>query len=166
MEDEDNAENERKRIIKDRMVQEIVESNRISILNKQKQIAKEKEEDIKILKYNMDKAKREEEELKEKKRLQEEKEKEVQKLREKQERAADKIAELDALRAKRAAEEGERENRIKEKNEMIKKKQILAELIKSNNTNGDIDILDITPFSLGVAIVSKIKEERIHGKKI
>ena len=81
----------------------------------------------------MDKAKREEEELKEKKRLQEEKEKEVQKLREKQERAADKIAELDALRAKRAAEEGERENRIKEKNEMIKKKQILAELIKSNN---------------------------------
>ena len=104
MEDEDNAENERKRIIKERMVQEIVESNRISILNKQKQIAKEKEEDLKILKYNMDKAKREEEELKEKKRLQEEKEKEVQKLREKQERAADKIAELDALRAKRAAE--------------------------------------------------------------
>ena len=133
MEDEDNAENERKRIIKDKMIQEIVESNRISILNKQKLIAKEKEEDLKILKYNMDKAKREEEELKEKKRLQEEKEKEVQKLREKQERAADKIAELDALRAKRAAEEGERENRIKEKNEMIKKKQILAELIKSNN---------------------------------
>ena len=39
-------------------------------------------------------------------------------------------------------------------------------LIKSNNTIGDIDILDITPFSLGVAIVSKIKEERIHGKKM
>ena len=57
-EEEDNIENERKRIIKERMVQEIVKSNRISILNKQQKIAKEKEEDLKILKYNMDKKKR------------------------------------------------------------------------------------------------------------
>ena len=133
LEEEDNIENEKKRQIKEKMIQEIVESNRISILNKQKLLAKEKEEDLKILKYNMEKAKREEEELKEKKRLQEEKEKEVQKLREKQEKAADKMAELDALRAKRAAEEAEREDRIKEKNEMIKKKMILDELIQSNN---------------------------------
>ena len=133
MQDEDDAQNEKKRITKEKMVQEIVESNRISILNKQKQIAKEKEEDLKILKYNMEKAKREEEELKEKKRLQEEKEKEVQKLREKQERAADKMTELDTLRAKRAAEAAEREARIKEKAEMIKKKQILDELLQSNN---------------------------------
>ena len=81
----------------------------------------------------MEKAKKEEEELKEKKRLQEEKEKEVQKLREKQERAADKMTELDALRAKRAAEEAEREARIKEKLEIIKKKKILDELLQSNN---------------------------------
>ena len=133
LEDEDNIQNEKKRIIKEKMVQEIVESNKISILNKQKQIAKEKEEDLKILKYNMEKAKREEEELKEKKRLQEEKEKEVQKLREKQEKAADKMAELDALRAKRAAEAAERDARNKEKMEMIKKKKILDELIQSNN---------------------------------
>ena len=133
MQDEDDAQNEKKRITKEKMVQEIVESNRISILNKQKQIAKEKEEDLKILKYNMEKAKREEEELKEKKRLQEEKEKEVQKLREKQERAADKMTELDTLRAKRAAEAAEREARIKEKAEMIKKKKILDELLQSNN---------------------------------
>ena len=32
------------------MIQEIVESNKISIFNKQKQLAKEKEEDFKILK--------------------------------------------------------------------------------------------------------------------
>ena len=133
MEDEDNIENEKRRIIKEKMVQEIIESNKISILNKQKQIAKEKEEDLKILKYNMEKAKEEEEKLKEKKRLQEEKEKEVQKLREMQEKAADKILELDTLRAKRAAEENEREARIAEKNEIIKKKKILDELIKSNN---------------------------------
>ena len=36
---------------------------------------------------------------------------------EKQEKAADKMTELDALRAKRAAEEAEREARIKEKND-------------------------------------------------
>ena len=133
LQDEDDAENEKKRLIKEKMVQEIVESNKISILNKQRQLAKEKEEDLKILKYNMEKAKKEEEELKEKKRLQEEKEKEVQKLREKQEKAADKMTELDTLRAKRAAEEAEREARIKEKMEIIKKKKILDELIQSNN---------------------------------
>ena len=111
LQDEDDAENEKKRLIKEKMVQEIVESNKISILNKQRQLAK----------------------LKEKKRLQEEKEKEVQKLREKQEKAADKMTELDTLRAKRAAEEAEREARIKEKMEIIKKKKILDELLQSNN---------------------------------
>ena len=133
IEDEDNLENERKKLMKEKKAQEIEESNKISILNKQKKIAEEKEEDLRILKYNMQKAKLEEEKLKEKKRLQEEKEKEVQKLREKQEKAADKMSELDALRAKRAAEEAEREARIKEKNEMIKKRKILEELIQSNN---------------------------------
>ena len=133
LEDEDNLENERKKLMKEKITQEIVESNKISILNKQKKLAEEKEEDLRILKYNMQKAKLEEEKLKEKKRIQEEKEKEVQKLREKQEKAADKMSELDALRAKRAAEEAEREARIKEKNEMIKKRKILEELIQSNN---------------------------------
>ena len=133
LEDEDNLENERKKLMKEKIAQEIVESNKISILNKQKKLAEEKEEDLRIIKYNMQKAKLEEEKLKEKKRIQEEKEKEVQKLREKQEKAADKMSELDALRAKRAAEEAEREARIKEKNEMIKKRKILEELIQSNN---------------------------------
>ncbi len=133
LQEEDLKEEERKKILKDKMAQEIVESNKISILNKQKKLAQEKEEDLKILKYNMDKAKREEEELKEKKKLQEEKEKEVQKLREKQEKAQDKMAELDALRAKRAYEAGEREARLKEKNELIKKKKIMEELLQSNN---------------------------------
>ena len=131
--DDEILENEKKRILREKMAQEIVESNKISSLNKQKRLAEEKEEDLKILKYNMEKAKREEEEIKERKRIQEEKEKEVQKLREKQERAQDKLAELDALRAKRATEAGEREARLKEKNEIIKKKKIMAELIQSNN---------------------------------
>ena len=133
LQDEEKKENERKRVLKEKMIQEILEYNKISALDKQKRLAQEKEEDLKILKYNMEKAKKEEEELKEKKRLQEEKEKEVQKLREKQERAQDKQEQLDALRARRAFEQGEREARLKEKNEIIKKKKILEELLHSNN---------------------------------
>ena len=130
--DEDIRQNERKRISNEKTAKEIVESNRINALNKQKKMLEEKEEDLKILKYNLEKAKREEEELKERKRIQEEKEKEVQKLREKQEKAQDKQAELDALRAKRAYEQSEREARIKEQNELILKKKKIEELIESN----------------------------------
>ena len=130
--DEDFRQNERKRLSNEQTAKEIVESNKINALNKQKKLLEEKEEDLKILKYNMEKAKKEEEELKERKRLQEEKEREVQKLREKQEKAQDKQAELDALRAKRAYEQSEREARIKEKNEMLLKKKKIQELIASN----------------------------------
>ena len=133
MQEEDAKEAEKKRLLQEKMTQEIVEYNRISILNKQEKLAKEKEEDLRILKYNMEKAKKEEEELKEKRRLQEEKEKEVQKLRERQEKAQDKMAELDALRARRADEAGAREARLKEKNELMHKKKIMEELFQSNN---------------------------------
>ena len=130
--DEDLRQNEKKRLSNEQAAKEIVESNKINALNKQKRLLEEKEEDLKILKYNLEKAKKEEEELKEKKRLQEEKEREVQKLREKQEKAQDKQAELDALRAKRAYEQSEREARIKEKNEMLLRQQKIKELIASN----------------------------------
>ena len=133
MQEEDEKQQEKKKIFKEQMAKEIVEINKINILNKQKKIEQEREQDLKILKYNMEKAKKEEELLQEKKRIQEEKEKEVQKLREKQERAQDKQAELDALRAKRAFEANEKNERIKEKNELIKKKKMLEELIESNN---------------------------------
>jgi len=129
---EDMRQNEKKRLSNEQAAKEIVESNKINALNKQKKLLEEKEEDLKILKYNMEKAKREEEELKERKRLQEEKEREVQKLREKQEKAQDKQAELDALRAKRAYEQSEREARIKEKNEQILRKKKIEELMASN----------------------------------
>ena len=130
--DEDIRQNERKRLANEKTAKEIVESNRINALNRQKKLLEEKEEDLKILKYNLEKAKKEEEELKEKKRIQEEKEREVQKLREKQEKAQDKQAELDALRAKRAVEQSEREARIKEQNELMLKKKKIEELIESN----------------------------------
>ena len=65
--DEDLRQNERKRISNERTAKEIVESNRINALNKKKKLLEEKEEDLKILKYNLEKAKKEEEELKERK---------------------------------------------------------------------------------------------------
>ena len=121
-----------KQIQSEKIAKEIEEANKISALSKQKKILEEKEEDLKILKYNMEKAKKEEEEMREKKRIQEEKEKELQKLREKQEKAKDKQSELDALRAKRAFEENERILRQKEKEEILLKKKLYNELIIAN----------------------------------
>ena len=112
---EDIRQTEQKKIANEKAAKEIVESNRINALNKQKKILEQKEEDLRILKYNLEKAKKEEDEIKEKKRIRDEKEREVQKLREKQEKAQDKRAELDAIRAKRAMEENEIKERLKEK---------------------------------------------------
>ena len=61
-------------------------------------------------------------------------------MREKQEKAQDKMAELDALRAKRAYEAGEREARLKEKNELINKKKIMDELIANKNYKNKINL--------------------------
>lgn len=64
-------------------------------------------------------------------RIREEKEREVAKLREMQEKAADRQADIDALRAKRAYEQQERENRLKEKLEFDKKMRLLNDLEES-----------------------------------
>ena len=114
------------------MAKEIVERNKISVLEKEKRLNEEKENDLKILKYNMEKAKKEEEELIQKKLLQIEKEKETQKLREKQEQISDKQAILDELRAKRAFEETEKKEREKQKMEMLKLLKQKKELIEGN----------------------------------
>lgn len=64
-------------------------------------------------------------------RISEEKEREVAKLREMQEKAADRQADIDALRAKRAYEQQERDNRLKEKLEFDKKMRLLNDLEES-----------------------------------
>lgn len=69
---------------------------------KQQKVIEEKEEDEKIMRYNLEKAQKQAELEAEQIRLLEEKERETQKLREMQEKASDRQAELDALRAKRA----------------------------------------------------------------
>ena len=92
----------------------------------------EREEDLKILKYNMEKAKKEEEEIAEQKRIQAARERETQKLREKQEKFADKQALLDELRMKRAFEEAVKKDREKERQEILKLERQKKELIEGN----------------------------------
>ena len=67
-----------------------MEAQRILALNKKKKMLEEKEEDLKIKKFNMEKIEREEKLIEEKKRLAIQKEKEIQALREKQEKQKDK----------------------------------------------------------------------------
>ena len=133
---EDIRQAEQKKLANEKAAKEIVESNRINALNKQKKILEEKEEDLRMLKYNMEKAKKEEDELREKKRIRDEKERETQRLREKQEKANDKLAEMAAIKAKRAYDQSEREIKLKEKNEQIIRQKKIEEL-KEINTQID-----------------------------
>ena len=129
---EDIRQAEQKKLANEKAAKEIVESNRINALNKQKKILEEKEEDLRMLKYNMEKAKKEEDELREKKRIRDEKERETQRLREKQEKANDKLAEMAAIKAKRAYDQSEREIKLKEKNEQIIRQKKIEELKEIN----------------------------------
>ena len=86
----------------------------------------EREEDLKIVRYNADRIAKEEAQAAEERLIKAEKELEIQRLRELQERAADRQGEIDALRAKRAFEDGERRARReeKEKAELARKQAI------------------------------------------
>ena len=117
--EEENEKEKQKSILKakenEKKLQESLEANRQAILLRQKKKMEEREEDLKREKYNKEKIERKEKLFQEKKQLEKEKELELQKLREKQEKAQDKRAELDAIRAKRAMEENEIKERMKEK---------------------------------------------------
>ena len=134
--EEENEKEIQKNILKakenEKKLKESLESNRQAILLRQKKKMEEKEEELRIQKYNKDKIEREEKLFQEKKQLEKEKELELQKLREKQEKAQDKRAELDAIRAKRAMEENEIKERLKEKEELIMRQKKIEELLKAN----------------------------------
>jgi hypothetical protein len=103
------------------MVAQVEASNRVALAKKQEKVQAEKDEDLKIFKYNQTVIAKEEARIAEELRIKEEKELEIQRLRELQERAADRQGEIDALRAKRAFEENERKNRERERKEIEKK---------------------------------------------
>ena len=130
--EKEKQKNKLKAIENEIKLKESLEANRQAILLKQKKIQDEREEDLRIQRYNVQKAQREEQLFQEKKKLEKEKEMELQKMREKQEKVQDKNAELDAIRAKRAEEEKEMRERQKEKEELIIKKKKIEELLRAN----------------------------------
>ena len=134
--EEENEKEKQKNILRAKeneiKLKESLEANRLAILEKQRKIQEEKEEDLRIEKYNKDKALKEEMAFQEKKKLEHEKELELQKMREKQEKAQDKQAELDAIRAKRAVEEKEARERKKEIEELQIKQKKIQDLLLAN----------------------------------
>ena len=134
--EKENEEEKRLNMLKaienEKKLKESLEANRQAILAKQKRIQEEKEEDLKIEKYNIEKAIKEEQLFQEKKRLEHEKELELQKMREKQEKAQDKQAELDAIRARRAVEAQGAKERKKEREELIIKQKKIQDLLEAN----------------------------------
>ena len=134
--EKENEEEKRLNMLKaienEKKLKESLEANHQAILAKQKRIQEEKEEDLKIEKYNIEKAIKEEKLFQEKKRLEHEKELELQKMREKQEKAQDKQAELDAIRARRAVEEQGAKERKKEREELIIKQKKIQDLLEAN----------------------------------
>ena len=118
--------------LRENRIKECMAVDNYAILQKKKKKIEEKEEELKVAKFNIEKARKEEEYLKEKKRIALEKEKELQILREKQEKMQDKQAELDAIRAKRAQDEAELKAIKKEKEEQIIKRRKIQEMIEEN----------------------------------
>ena len=119
---------EARKVRNQQMLAEVEVVNRVALKKKQEAVEKEKDEDMKIFKYNQDRIAKEGNRLAEERRLKDEKEREIQRLRELQERAADRQGEIDALRAKRAFEEGERQARRQELEKAEKTMKMAADL--------------------------------------
>ena len=126
----DLAAAEAKKVRNAHMLQQVEASNKVALDRKQQKAQMERDEDLKIVRYNAEKIQKEEAAAAEAKRIRDEKEQEIQRLREMQERAADRQGEIDALRAKRAFEEGERKARTEERQK--------AELARQNAKDLDI----------------------------
>ena len=118
LEEADKIIEQKKIIEKLNLAKENIEKNKISAQNRIKILQEEKENDLKILKYNIERAKKEEEETRQKKLIQMQKEIETQKLREKQEKISDNQALLDELKKKKELIEGNEEQKIKKRNRL------------------------------------------------
>ena len=110
------------------MLIEVEAANKISVSLKEKRVQDEKNEDLRIIKYNADKELREKERLEREQYLHDEKEKEIAKMRANQEKASNRDEEIEAMRAKRAYEKAELEAREREKMSIVKRQRLLDEL--------------------------------------
>ena len=97
MKEEDKQILVQKKIEKEEKIKEFVHALDMMNTMKKKKILEEKEEDLKIKKFNLEKDAREERLLEEKKRIAQQREKETQALRDKQEKQKDKLDELNNI---------------------------------------------------------------------
>ena len=109
-----------------------------------------------------------------KKKLQKIKELELARIREKQKKSNDLKSHLDELIMKRSFESAEKISRIKEKEELIKKKKILDELIKYNKQIVNVQrlkkmeqaVLDKQEFIKNInEIENEIKKDKIKNEE-
>ena len=131
-----DEENEKKLLkskeLGEKLIKDILASNKMFIENKKLKKLKEIEEDKKILEYNKLKAKEEKEKILNLKKEQRIKDLELIKMKEKQEKDQDSKSLLDKIILRRAYESSERAERIKEKENLLKKKKMLDDLIEQN----------------------------------
>ena len=129
-------ENEELREIEQKKIKKMILSKEneqfLNYMNslRKKQKMQEKEEDLKVMRFNRDQNNKMDEELKIQKKLKLLKEQEILKNKEKQEMILEKKEKLRELNDKRIMEKIEKEIKEKEKNEMIKQENDKKNLIK------------------------------------
>ena len=152
MKEEDKKIIAMKKIEKQEKIKEFVHALDIMAQAKKKKILEEKEEDLKIKKFNLEKDAQEEKLLQEKKRIALEREREAQALREKQEKQKDKLDEVNEARARKAMIEEEIKEKKKMEEENLKRQKRIKEMIESN------DLMLKIKKSLGEKEIEKDKE--------
>ena len=152
MKEEDKKIIAMKKIEKQEKIKEFVHALDIMAQAKKKKILEEKEEDLKIKKFNLEKDAQEEKLLREKKRIALEREREAQALREKQEKQKDKLDEVNEARARKAMIEEEIKEKKKMEEENLKRQKRIKEMVESN------DLMLKIKKSLGEKEIEKDKE--------
>ena len=133
MKEEDKQILVQKKIEKEEKIKEFVHALDMMNTMKKKKILAEKEEDLKIKKFNLEKDAREERLLEEKKRIAQQREKDTQALRDKQEKQKDKLDELNEIKAKKDMIEIEIKEKKKLEEENEKRAKLVKEMIEANN---------------------------------
>ena len=152
MKEEDKKIIAMKKIEKQEKIKEFVHALDIMAQAKKKKILEEKEEDLKIKKFNLEKDAQEEKLLQEKKRIALEREREAQALREKKEKQKDKLDEVNEARARKAMIEEEIKEKKKMEEENLKRQKRIKEMVESN------DLMLKIKKSLGEKEIEKDKE--------
>ena len=152
MKEEDKKIIAMKKIEKQEKIKEFVHALDIMAQAKKKKILEEKEEDLKIKKFNLEKDAQEEKLLQEKKRIAQEREREAMALREKQEKQKDKLDEVNEARARKAMLEEEIKEKKKMEEENLKRQKRIKEMVESN------DLMLKIKKSLGEKEIEKDKE--------